>query len=195
MNTDTFPRSPAAQPVVQVIATTFDGTRAALASAVPLARGAGARLVLLVPRVVPYSVALDAAAADATDFYVRRYRDLVADQGGEAQIDVCVCRRVDDLVSRLVHPAATVVVGGPAGHWMMSPEQRFANRLSRAAAKVIYVNSGPATTRRRVAVRVEDDRPALVRHGRQDMLDVLMVVITILFFVVAVAYAAACDRL
>jgi len=152
-------RSPAAQPVVQVIATTFDGTRAALASAVPLARGAGARLVLIVPRVIPYSVTLDASAADATDFFVRRYRALVADQGGEAQIEVCVCRRVDDLVRRLVHPAATVVVGGPAGHWMMSPEQRFANRLSRAAAKVIYVNSGPATTRRRVAARVETVDP------------------------------------
>ena len=41
------------QQKIHVIATTVDGTRAALEAAVPLAKGAAAKLVVTVPRIVP----------------------------------------------------------------------------------------------------------------------------------------------
>jgi hypothetical protein len=140
----------ATQPTIRVIATTFDGTRAAVGAAVPLAKGSGARLIVVVPRIVPYAVALD-RPVDAGEFFVRRYSDLVADLGGQAQIDVCVCRSLEDVVAKLLKEESTIVVGGPAGRWLTSPEERFANRLSRYGRRVIFVASGPNTTQRRIA--------------------------------------------
>ena len=64
------------QPTVCVLATTFDGARAALTTAVPLARGSQARLVVLVPQIVPYPMAVD-RPTDATALTDRRYRELV----------------------------------------------------------------------------------------------------------------------
>src|SRR5262245_15817949 len=102
------------QPTVQVIATTFDGTRAALATAVPLAKGSGAKLVLLVPRLVSYAVDLDNHVEPAA-FFVKRYRELIEDLGGEARIEVVVCRSLDGIVTRVHADGSTLVVGGPTG--------------------------------------------------------------------------------
>jgi putative OmpL-like beta-barrel porin-2 len=113
------------------------GTRSALTTAVALARGAGARLRVLVPQVVPYP--LDAGhPVESTDFVVRRYRDLVDELGGEAAITVCVCRRPDD-VSQLLPDGATVVVGGAAARWLPNEEQRLMRRMQRLGHHVIFV--------------------------------------------------------
>ena len=142
--------TPATQPTIHVIATTPDGTRAALAAAVPLAKGSGARLIVTVPRIVSYAVELDGPVT-AVEFFVRRYRDLVADLGGKAQIDVCLCRSVQAVVAKLVaEDSTTIVVGGSAGRWLPSEEERFANRLSRCGHRVIFVPCGSNATERRV---------------------------------------------
>jgi hypothetical protein len=138
------------QGTLHVIATTFEGTRAALAAAVPLGRGSGAKLVVIVPRIVPYPAELD-ASADSSAFFARRYRDTVEALGGDARIEVCVCRGIDEIVRKLVATDSLVVIGGPAGRWLTSPEERFANRLSREGRRVIFVACGPNTTQRRVA--------------------------------------------
>src|SRR5437879_5598250 len=85
----------ATQPTIHVAATTLDGTAAALRVALPLARAAAARLVVLVPRIVPYPI--DHDATTPATFLERRYEELVPEPGGTATIDVCVCRRVDEL--------------------------------------------------------------------------------------------------
>jgi hypothetical protein len=64
------------QTTVYVMATTFVGSRAALTAGIPLARGGGARLVVLVPQIVPYPIAVD-APVDSTAFVSRQYRNLV----------------------------------------------------------------------------------------------------------------------
>jgi hypothetical protein len=46
------------QPTVHVLATGVDGTRGALATAIPLARGSRARVAVMVPQVVPYPLAV-----------------------------------------------------------------------------------------------------------------------------------------
>lgn len=143
------PTNAATQSTIHVVATTFEGTGAALAAAVPLAKGSRARLVVLVPRVVPYAVDID-DAADASAFFAKRYKAVVEELGGEAQIQVCVCRSIDEVVALLQAMDSEIVIGGPAGRWLTSPEERFANRLSRLGRRVVFVASGPNTTWRRV---------------------------------------------
>jgi len=140
----------AGQETIHAIATTFDGTRAALATAVPLARGLGAKLVLIVPRIVPYPADLE-VPADSAEFFAKRYRTVVEELEGDARIEVCVCRTVDDIVAKLMRVDSQIVIGGPAGRWLTSPEERFANRLSRLGRRVVFVACGPNTTQRRMA--------------------------------------------
>jgi hypothetical protein len=138
------------QPTIHVIATTFEGTRAALATAVPLAKGSGAKLLVVVPCIVPYSVDLDDHSEDAM-FFVNGYKHVIERLGGSATIDVCRCRRTEDVVAKVGVPQSIVVLGGPVGRWLTSPEERFANRLTRCVHTVIFVASGRNSTHRRLA--------------------------------------------
>lgn len=147
---DTAAVTAATQSTVHVVATTVDGTRAALRVAVPLAKGWGAKLVVLVPRIVPYAIDLE-TPCPSTAFLAKRYENLVLQLGGAATIDVCLCRCIDDLAMKVASATSTVVVGGPLGRWMTSPEERFANRLSRHGRPVVFAASGCNMTQRRVA--------------------------------------------
>lgn len=115
------------QGVVHVLATSVDAAANALKEAVPLARGSFRRLVLLVPKIVPYPLALDDRADDA-EFLARRYSDLLtrAADGGECR--VCVCRRLEDVVDAL--PAgSTIVLSGPSSPWWAVGAARTTHRL------------------------------------------------------------------
>jgi len=124
------------QPVVFVVATTVEGTRAALTAGVPLARGSRARLVVLVPQIVPYPLAVD-GPADATVFAERRYRDLVHEADGDAEIRICLCRTPQDVL-HLIPPASIVVVGGPSGALLASREERLAHHLTRLGHHTVF---------------------------------------------------------
>jgi hypothetical protein len=141
------------QPTIEVVATTVEGTAAALGTAVPLAAGSEAKLVVVVPHIVPYPIE-PGAPVESTAVFVKQYEDIVAELGGNARIEIVVCRRLEDLVDKVVERDATVVIGGPVGRWLTSPEERFANRLSRRGRRVILVSSGPNTTQRRMAPSV-----------------------------------------
>src|SRR5436309_1679072 len=98
------------QPTIRVIATTLEGTRAALAAAVPLAKGLAAKLVVIVPRILPYAVELDAACGST--FIVKQYTTVIEQLGGSATVDVWLCRCLDDVVTKAVSTRSTVVLGG-----------------------------------------------------------------------------------
>lgn len=138
------------QQTVYVIATTFDGTRAALATAVPLARGCAARLVIVVPRIVS-CIAERESPCESTELLAKRYRDIVHHMGALAEVEICASIGLDDLVAKVCAAHATLVVGGPVGRWITSPEERFANRLASAGCRVVFAASGANTTQRRVA--------------------------------------------
>lgn len=140
----------ATQLTVYVVATTFEGTRAALAAAIPLARGSGARLALLVPQVVPYPLPVD-GPVDSTAFTADRYRDLVHELDGEADIRVCLCRHADDVIWQMLPSQAAVVVGGSAGTWRASREERLERRLAHLGYRVVFA---PIAER-----RVDDGAP------------------------------------
>jgi hypothetical protein len=142
------------QPTIHVLATSIDGTRAALATAVPLARGSSARLVVLVPQIVPYPLAVD-RPTDATCFTERRYRDMVEKTGGEAAIQVCLCRTIRD-IERVIPRTTTVVLGGPSGAVLASREERLARRLTRLGYHTVFaaVALGPAAFHAAVIVAI-----------------------------------------
>lgn len=125
------------QATIHVLATTLDGTRAALEAAVPLARGSRAKLMLLVPQVVPYPVPVD-APVDSTEFAAERYRKLVRDVNGEAEVRLCLCRHADDVIRRMLPQHATVVVGGAAGTWRATREERLTRRLTHLGLHVVF---------------------------------------------------------
>ena len=138
------------QPTVHVIATTFEGTRAALAAAVPLAKGSDCRLAVLVPLILSDAVEPD-IPPESLPAFVQRYEDIVRELGGTADVTVCRCESLDKIVAKMVAAGTPVVVGGPAGHWLTSPEERFVNCLVRAGCQVVFVACGANTTQRRTA--------------------------------------------
>ena len=137
------------QPAVHVIATTLEGTRAALEAAVPLADGSKAGLVVFVPRIASFPAEAD--STDATAAFVKIYEEIVCHLGAKAEIEVCSCRSLDDLAARVCNAAMLIVVGGPAGRWLTSPEERFANRLADAGCRVLFATTGTNNTQRRKA--------------------------------------------
>ena len=135
---------------VYVVATTLEGTRAALSFAIPLARGADAKLVVLVPHVVSYAVDVSEPSESSPSF-VKQYQDLARELGGAATVRFCLCRSLTEVVAMAAAAKARVVVGGPAGRWITSPEERFSNDLIRAGCPTVFVATGVNTTQRRVA--------------------------------------------
>ena len=132
------PTTATTQGAIHVLATTFEGTRAALETAIPLARGSGSRLIVIVTKVVPYVIALD-QPVDSTEFVMRRYRDLVTDLDGEAQFRLCMCRGPDDVLTHLLPPRAIVVLGGATGGLFPSQEAKLVRRMSKLGHHVIFV--------------------------------------------------------
>lgn len=128
------------QPIVHVIATGIEGTRAALTAGVPLARGARARLVVLVPQVVPYPIPVD-DPVDGTAFTERRYRDLLREANGEGEVTVCLCRTPGDVL-QAIPPASTVVVGGSSGGVLASREERLSHQLTRLGHHTVFAATG-----------------------------------------------------
>ncbi len=136
---------------VHVVATTLDGTRAALMAAVPLARGLAAGLVIVVPHVVSCAAERQ-IPAESAELMATRYEGIARAVGADdVEVETFSSVGLDDLVARLCACNAPVVVGGPVGRWLTSPEERFANRLALAGCRVIFAASGANTTQRRVA--------------------------------------------
>jgi hypothetical protein len=136
-----------AAPVVNVIATTCEGTRAALRRARQLTVALPPRVVLLVP--------LMGAAAEEQAFgrgrhpHVAECRALAAECGLDADVLGCVCERETDLVPTMLNHASPVVVGGRYGSWWPSREERLAWRLMAQGYPVAFAReSGGAVARR-----------------------------------------------
>jgi hypothetical protein len=123
---------------VHLVATTLDGTRAALVAAGAIARGSGAPAVMLVPWVVPYAESLD-HPTDSVAFGVKNFRKLAEELGIDVAVHVCLCRSSDDAIASLVPRDAVVVIGGRGRLWWPTREQRLAARLSRSGHRVVFV--------------------------------------------------------
>jgi hypothetical protein len=129
----------AAQPTVYVLAVDSACTRAALTAAIPLSKGMRASLVVLVPQVVPYPLPVD-QPPEATEFIHRRFRSLVQELEGDAEIVVHLCRTPNDVV-HAIPLDSTVVVGGRSGYVWPTREERLSRLLVRLGHHVVFAAS------------------------------------------------------
>ena len=126
---------------LQVIATTEEGTRAALAEAKLLSANRGpARVILLVPQVVTIQRLLDEPSEMTR--VAQHYRDIAALSGVEVTVRVCVCRRPGEVVRWMVNAQSTVVVGGRRRWWWHTAAQELARHLKQTGRDVIFSDVG-----------------------------------------------------
>ena len=115
---------------ISVIATSREGTRAALWTAMQLASRGAARLWLFV-RAGQSSLPLEAELGDATILtYSGREEDL----------------------RQLIPRSASIVVGGRGGSWRPTPEQQLARRLAQLGYRVIFALSEVSRSTRETVV-------------------------------------------
>src|SRR5689334_16386542 len=93
---------------IHVVATTVEGTRAALEEATAMARGDSGRVVLFLRRSAP---TLDKGPASDRGAAERALRQLTESFNPRPNILACVCQRAVDIV-QLFQSSARVVIGG-----------------------------------------------------------------------------------
>lgn len=121
---------------VNVVFTGIEQTHRALRAAAVLAADLHARIVVLVPLVVPYPAPLDSARAQGA-FFVRRLQTVAHETRIETRIWVCVCRDRRTALSAALPPCSTVVIGGRK-RWWPTREQRLADQLSREGHHIVF---------------------------------------------------------
>jgi hypothetical protein len=127
--------------IIQVIATTDDGTRTALAEAKRLSTSAThASIVLLVPQLLSSTSAVDGPRE--TTRVTRQYRHLAEAAGVEVLVRLCVCRRYRDIFRWMLGGPSLVVVGGRRRWWWPTTAQRMASGLRRAGHAVVFTEVG-----------------------------------------------------
>ena len=128
---------------LQVIFTDLPKTAAALAKARTMARGLGARITLMVARVVPYPLPL--AEPDVPVEFTERLLESLAGQTDNADtvVEIYLCRDRSETIRRALPPDSLVVVGAPKWRWWPSGwftwERSLARMLRRDGRRVLVV--------------------------------------------------------
>ena len=124
---------------IHVIATTKEGTRAALARSKQLsAAPIDARVILLVPRIVSLESPPDGPEEVAR--ISEQYRQLAAEAGVDASVRLCVGQRYRDVFRFMLGKEASVVVGGRRRWWWHTAEQDLERELRRAGHSVVFAD-------------------------------------------------------
>lgn len=106
---------------LQVIFTDVPKTAAALATARSMARDLGARITLMVARVVPYPLPL--AEPDVPVEFTERLLESLAckkDDAEDTTIEIYLCRDRNETIRRAVPPDSLVIVGARKWRWWTS---------------------------------------------------------------------------
>ncbi|MBZ5676528.1 MAG: universal stress protein [Acidobacteriia bacterium] len=132
---------------LQVIFTDLPKTAAALAKARSMARGLGARITLMVARVVPYPLPL--AEPDVPVEFTEHLLEPLAREQDNARddadiaIEIYLCRDRSETIRRAVPPDSLVIVGAPKRRWWPSGwfpwERSLARMLRRDGRRVLVV--------------------------------------------------------
>jgi hypothetical protein len=131
---------------VTVIATTEEGTTAALNAARWLATDLDARITLLKMEVVPIRFPLYRPPV-SLKFTIEQQHSLVRrSSASEEDVDIQIrlCRDWDSGLLRILRRRALVVIGGRR-HWWLSGEERLERALCRLGHHVIFVDVGQRT--------------------------------------------------
>jgi hypothetical protein len=124
---------------LKVIFTDLPKTAAALAAARTMARDLGARITLMVPRVVPYPLPL--AEPDVPVEFTERLLESIADD--DTTIEILLCRDRNETLRRAVPPDSLVIVGARKRRWwtcwLLSRERSLARLLRHDGRRVLVV--------------------------------------------------------
>jgi hypothetical protein len=146
-------KAPLSAPVF-ALATNGESTRHSVAVATALAERRHTDLSIVTAH--PERVTISSARAHAHNVPVDEWdpdpmlspdavRALAAAEAPDARIVVGRSMRLRD-IGPIMPPGATVVVSGPARHFVESPEQRLARELANAGFDVVFLPSQPDTT-------------------------------------------------
>jgi hypothetical protein len=129
--------------LVNVLATTHDGTRCALDVAKRLFGGLDAQVVLLLPRLASRSGGFDPASQERNTL-VDEHRALAADVGVHVKVLFCVCHQYDDIVHQMLGRSSLLIVGGKTRTWWPTREERLVSRLAAEGYPVVFAQVGAA---------------------------------------------------
>lgn len=123
---------------IHVVATTRDGTRAAIGAADSLASLTESRVYVLARTTVPEGVArrspAEAAAAFAEDL-----RDLPESRSARVAIVSLLSGEASDLLP-LLPPSPIVFIGGPTRRWWPTAAQRLAHDFTCLGCRVVFIH-------------------------------------------------------
>jgi hypothetical protein len=119
-----------------VIFTSVESTLAALKEAGNLANQLSARIMLVVPQVVPYSVPLERPPV-LVEFSENRFRVLAGRSPVETRVHICLCRDRFQALASVLKPGSIVVLGGKK-RWWPTKDKHLGHRLRRAGYEVIF---------------------------------------------------------
>jgi hypothetical protein len=133
---------------VNVVFTSREATVAAMRQAAQLASDLGARVRVLAPQVVSFATDLEHPPVN-TEFLARRYREIAAEAGVEASVQIVLCRDIADALRLILRPNSLVVVGG-AQHWLArwgwpTRERKLARVIEAAGHQVLFVTKESTT--------------------------------------------------
>jgi hypothetical protein len=121
---------------ISVVFTSVEATLAALRKAGELAARLHARIVLLVPQIVPYPLPLTSPPI-LLDFNERRFRLIAQESPVETSVRLYLCRDRRDMLKGALPPQSIVVLAGPK-RWWPTAESRLARALRREGHEVIF---------------------------------------------------------
>ena len=125
--------------LLQVIATSDVGTRAALREARRVAsRLEAERVVLLVPQLHDAGDG-NGAAADH-EAVVDEYRRMASRAGVPITVRVCACRGLKEAARWLLPHGSAVIIGGRRRWWWPTREQRMADLLARIGYQTYFAD-------------------------------------------------------
>lgn len=136
-----------------VVFTDLEATRAALKTACNLIRDLNARLVLLVAKVVPYPLPLEAPPVSGA-FTARVLSQLAAEQETEVTVRIYLCRDRNGTIRDALGPGSLVVIGRRK-RWWPDGTRALARLLKREGHEVILAGISRTQPARIASVNVE----------------------------------------
>ena len=124
---------------MSVVFTSLDPTRAALRQAGALAHSLDARITLLVPQVVPYSLPLETPPV-LIEFSEKRLRAIASQSPVETTVKIYWCRDSLGTLNQILRRDSVVIIGAKK-RWWPGPEKRLARHLRRSGHQVLLTET------------------------------------------------------
>jgi hypothetical protein len=121
---------------ISVVFTSVHSTLVALREAANLANKLDARIMLVVPQVVPYPVPLETPPV-LVEFSENRFRVVAAESPVETSVQIYLCRDPFVTLAWVLQPRSIVVIAGRR-RWWPTREERLAWHLRRAGYEVLF---------------------------------------------------------